>query len=712
MSPVAAFSFLIRSIAALALSLWSAFAVAGADTWTALPTHGGIVQALVVDPSNNNIVYAGTQGSGVFKSTDGGNTWGHAHGGFEDGDVQALAIDPTDANLIYAGTVDKGIYRSTDGGDNWLSINSGLDNLSVYKIAIDPNTPTTLYAATFGNLFTSADGGDTWTALGTPSGTGASQNLYDSAAYDVVVVPNTIPTLLVATHARGVFKYSAGAWSSVWTDTRNNPDPLINNVRALVGDAGADLAVTTDDSIFIGTQGLGLFKSTDGGTTWPTQVSNASGLTTTVLRTLAMLPGDTNNIYAGAINGFYYSSNGGAAWNEAATEMNVLAIAIDPSTVSTVYAGTDQGVYKSTDGGATFTQQNNGLLNLKVRGIAIDPTDASRRYAAIYGGGVMKSADSGATWSYANTSLASKDAITIAVGPRDDTSRIVIVGMDSSGAYRSTDDGATWDSIDPGLSTKHISQVVAELSTPGHFFAGTRAGFLVTQNAGEQMAEDVIWEPEIGGIAGDDYLEVNALTVDPSNPETVWGAVSSRGIYRGTHNPDESITWVPLNAGFTGDFVSAVVVDPTDSNILYAGTIGRGMFKTADQGVTWVQSTEGMGEKSVNSVVIDPATPTTLYASTDDSGVFKSTNSGATWVAINDGLEDFNVTTLALDTSTTPPTLYAGTDGDGLIEMQSTASSPAPALVAGGQSSGGGGVDPWLVLLSLLGLARRRVIPR
>lgn len=706
MSPVAAFSFAIRSIAALALSLWSTFVVAGADTWTALPTYGGIVQALAVDPTNNNIVYAGTQGSGVFKSTDGGNTWDHAHGGFEDGDVQALAVDPTDANRIYAGTADKGMYRSTDGGDNWLSINSGLDNLSVYKIAIDPITPTTLYAATFGNLFTSADGGDTWTALGTPAGTGVNQNLYDSAAYDVVVVPNTISTLLVATHARGVFKYSAGAWSSVWTDTRANPDPIINNVRALVSDAGADLAVTTDDSIFIGTQGLGLFKSTDGGTTWPTQISNASGLTTTVLRTLAMLPGNTNNIYAGAINGFYYSSNGGAAWTEAPIEMNVLAIAIDPSDVLTVYAGTDQGVYKSTDGGATFTQQNSGLLNLKVRDIAIDPTDASRRYAAIYGGGVMKSADSGATWSYANTSLASKDAIAIAVGPRDDTSRNVIVGLDRNGAFRSTDDGATWASIDPGLSTKHISQVVAELSTPGHFFAGTRAGFLATQDAGD------VWSVEIDGIAGDDYLEVNALAVDPSNPETVWGAVSSRGIYRGTHNPDESITWDPVNVGFTGDFVSAVVVDPTDSNILYAGTIGRGMFKTIDQGLTWGQSTEGMGEESVNSIVIDPATPTTLYASTQDGGVFKSTNSGATWVAINNGLEDFNVTTLALDSSTAPPTLYAGTDGDGVIEMQSTASSPAPALVAGGQSSGGGGVDPWLVLLPLLGSARRRVIPR
>lgn len=704
MSPTAAFSFAIRSIAAIVLSLSNTFAVAGADTWTGLPTYGGIVQALAIDPTNNTIVYAGTQGSGVFKSTDGGNTWNHAHGGLEDGDVQALAIDPTDTNRLYAGTADKGIYRSTDGGDNWLSINSGLDNLSVYKIAIDPITPTTIYAAAFGNLFASADRGDTWTALGTPSGTGASQNLYDSAAYDVVVVPNTIPTLLVATHARGVFKYSAGSWSSVWTDTRANPDPLINNVRALVSDAGADLAVTADDSIFIGTQGLGLFKSTDGGTTWPTQVSNASGLTTTVLRTLAMLPGDTTNIYAGTANGFYYSRNGGAAWNEASTEMNVLAIAIDPGAVSTVYAGTDQGVYKSTDGGANFTQQNDGLLNLKVRDIAIDSTDASRRYAAIYGGGVMKSADSGATWSYVNTSLASKDAIAIAVGPRDDTSRNLIVGLDRNGAFRSTDDGASWASIDPGLSTKHISQIAADQSTPGHFFAGTRAGFLATQDAGN------VWSVEIDGIAGDDYLEVNALAVDPSNPEIVWGAVSSRGIYRGTHNPDESIAWNPVNAGFTGDFVSAVVVDPTNSDILYSGTIGRGIFKTIDRGVTWVQSTEGMGEESVNSIVIDPATPSTLYASTQDSGVFKSTNSGATWVAINGGMENFNVTTLALDSSTTPPTLYAGTDGDGVMEIQSTASSPAPALVVGEQSNGGGGVDLWLALLPLLGLARRRAI--
>src|SRR6516225_7902247 len=79
--------------------------------------------------------------------------------------ILALAIDPATPTTLYAGTEGGGAFKSTDGGDSWTAINNGLTNLSVRALAIDPCTPMNIYAGTFGGgAFKSTDGGDSWTA--------------------------------------------------------------------------------------------------------------------------------------------------------------------------------------------------------------------------------------------------------------------------------------------------------------------------------------------------------------------------------------------------------------------------------------------------------------------------------------------------------------------------------------------------------------------
>jgi hypothetical protein len=125
---------------------------------------------LVSDPRNPYVVYAGMNGTGVYKTTDAGATW--VGGGA--GAIKSLAIDPRTPGILYAGTDDLGVLKSTDGGVTWSSVNTGLIShlealgvhLGIKVVAVDPLVPNTIYAGTVAGVFKSTDGGGSWTLTG------------------------------------------------------------------------------------------------------------------------------------------------------------------------------------------------------------------------------------------------------------------------------------------------------------------------------------------------------------------------------------------------------------------------------------------------------------------------------------------------------------------------------------------------------------------
>lgn len=118
---------------------------AGSDVWTSHGPEGGYITVLVFDPANANILYAGTTGGGLFKSTNSGDTWQSC--GLAGKTVHALVIDPHDPAILYAGIGFDGMYKSSNGGNTWTKI--GLSSASVYALVIDPENANTLYAGTF-----------------------------------------------------------------------------------------------------------------------------------------------------------------------------------------------------------------------------------------------------------------------------------------------------------------------------------------------------------------------------------------------------------------------------------------------------------------------------------------------------------------------------------------------------------------------------------
>jgi uncharacterized repeat protein (TIGR01451 family) len=257
-------------------------------------TAPSFTEAVVVDPTDPNVVYAGTLGGGVRKSINAGTTYDIKNTGLPVGvNVDALAIDPVTVTTLYAGT-SAGIYKTTDGGNNWVaqpSGNSSQQPLNVNKIVIDPTNPQTAYAATNQGMLKTSDGGNNWVAInngiflnGAPLQVVALA--IDPAHTSTLYLGLSVPTL-------GVFKSTNGGLS--WTNTSSgmvdtsdglNFPPL---VRALFVDP------TSTTTVFAGTS-QGIFKSTDGGATWAT--SN-TGLTSRNVVAIARA-GSPSVILAGA----------------------------------------------------------------------------------------------------------------------------------------------------------------------------------------------------------------------------------------------------------------------------------------------------------------------------------------------------------------------------------------------------------------------------
>ena len=161
----------------------------GGRSWTA--ANSGITPAciedLAVDPANSATLYAAISAggncpllSGVFKSNNGGASWTEVNSGITDLQVLSLAVEPSNTNVLYAGTRLHGIFKTTNAGASWSLVKSGLLSTSFgvshLPIVVDPLKPGTVYAGTVNGVFKSADSGMNWTSTNT--GFPASTNVF------------------------------------------------------------------------------------------------------------------------------------------------------------------------------------------------------------------------------------------------------------------------------------------------------------------------------------------------------------------------------------------------------------------------------------------------------------------------------------------------------------------------------------------------------
>ena len=306
----------------------------GGANWTQADSGLGSmateVFSLAIDPSNPAILYAGTLGGGVLKSTNAGQGWiGASSGLADDNIILSLAIDPSNPNTIYCGTAwsaffgHKGVFKSTDGAQTWTVSNFGLptDPDGYYPIIdvlrIDPSNPAIIYAGTnYVGVFKSSDGGQNWTA--------ANSGMEHALVNDLAIDPTNSTTLYAATGDYGLFKSTNGGVS--WTAINNGVPEL--RVNSLVVDPA------NTDILYAGTFSQGVFKTTDGGSTWgPINASLQCTLYAIDHLPLVLDPLNPETIYAGTLNGVFKGTLGGTGWtsinNGFPVSTNIYTLAIE-----------------------------------------------------------------------------------------------------------------------------------------------------------------------------------------------------------------------------------------------------------------------------------------------------------------------------------------------------------------------------------------------
>lgn len=389
-------------------------------------------------------------------------------------------------------------------------------------------------------------------------------------------------------------------------------------------------------------------------------------------------PNDTTIVYAGTERGVFKSTNRGGTWKRAGTgapwsyggSTTVYALAMPPSSSTVLYAGTNNGVFKSIDAGATWTGVNGGLTDLVVHALAIDPSVPSTVYAGTQAGGVFQSTVAGDTWHAANAGWTETNVTTLAVDPS--TTPSTVYALAGSAVFRGTDvKGAlTWTATKTGLGP--VKTLAMLLGPPTTLYAGTSGDVFESTNGGDSWT--VI---DTGHFP---LKNVRAIAPYLDNHNLRFYAAIGSEVFAGYGGG-----WTQADAG-SGIFpVNALAVDPSFPLIVYAGLDQGGASVTKDGCNHFASASIRLSAALANALALDgTTTPPTVYAGTGN-GVFKSIDRGTSWTAANTGMTFASVHALAIDPHTNPSTVYAGTD-DGVYK--STDGGKSWTTVNNGLTSG------------------------
>ena len=511
----------------------------GGRAWRSVGDSAGAqVDSLVIDPFNPAIVYVG--GSGVYKSTNGGETWSVTS---FPGGCLALAIDPVAPSTLYASGASltaaaKGtFFKSTDAGIDWIRIdNPAIDPTDLPIVAVFA-TPTGVFAATATKLFRSIDGGATWSAL--------------AASGTVVAYAPSEVTRVYLGHGRTVLvSDDGGATFAAHTDL-----PAI-----LSSQSKTSLAVhPTNPSCVYAATDDGLFVSRDGSTTW---TSSSAGMSTLRVAALAVDPASPATIFAGGPDAVYRTIDDGLSWSRFPTDDVVGALAIDPLDSRKIYACTQAArLYRSSDGGATWSPPVDSGGSPYCYDVAIN---GSSLWMPTVGGGVRRSTDGGMTWASTGIAAPSYALAIDATGTR-------VYAATNMGTFRSTDAGTTFS-----LMTSDLAEVLLlDPLNPSIVYAGLGCGGGVgAVGAGgirRSLDGGSTWQSTAGTLC------VRAMAGVPGGPLFAVGYGGS-GFVTST---DQGGTLVAGGEGIVGD-ASSVAAAP-DGKTVYVGTLS-GLFKSTSGG--------------------------------------------------------------------------------------------------------------------------------
>lgn len=557
---------------------------------------GRISALAAVKEGQRLTIYVGAASGGVWKSVNGGTTFKPVFDKEPVQSIGAVTIDPKNSKTIWVGTgepwtrnsvsVGNGVYKSTDGGDNWTNVGLN-DSERIARIVVDPGNPNNVYVCAPGKLWSDGDqrgvyrtpdGGKTWTKIlkGANGSTGCSMMSMDSKN------PQTL---------------YAGMWDfrrQGWTFRSGGEGPNAFS-------------------------GSGLFKSTDGGTTW-TELEEKSA------KGLPPKP-----------------------WGR-------IAVTVAPSKPNVVYAFIEatmprDGLYRSDDGGKTWValdrSQNMIWRPFYFANLIVDPRDENKVYKTDLS--LIASNDGGKSFS------------NISGGAHGDF-HDVWINPDNTDHLITGDDGGLWYSYDGGnrwwkgenLPISQFYHVSVDLDLPYHVYGGLQDN---SSWVGDSQYPGGItnsrWENMYGG---DGFW----MFVDPSDPNYIYAESQGGNIGRINRKTHEARGIQPLPQYKEGklrfNWNTPIHISSTQNGTIYLG--GQFLFRSRDHGQTWerispdlttndpmkqrqeqsggitVDNSSAEMHTAIYAIAESPKNPNLIWVGTDDGNLQITRNAGKSWTNV------------------------------------------------------------------------------
>ena len=651
----------------------------------------GRINCVEFHPSNSSTFWVGTAGGGLWKTTNGGNSWTSLteNLNIDVMSVTGVVVHPSNPNILYMATGDGygrdtysvGVYKSTNGGSTWAL--TGLSwSLSeseyIRKLIINPSNPNILLAGTSEGIYRTSNGGASWTL-----------ELSAGLTHDMEFRPSD-PDVIYA---------SVNATNSTNSLYRSIDGGLNWTLHATVSDCNrTELAVTPADPNLVMVVGSrasdngfrGLFASTNSGSTyftrstlpnllgWEVNGSDSGGQGFYDLA-IAISPVNANLVYVGGVN-IWRSTNGGFSWFLATRWANLSGsnapiVHADQHDIvfqnsSAMFVCNDGGIYKTTNGGGSFSDLTNGMAISQLYSIGVSQLD-NKVLSGLQDNGVKMRSAAG-VW----TDEVGGDGMNSFISP---TNSNVMYSCKERGnrIYRSTNGGGSWIDVAGALpgGGEWVTPMDINPDNGNQVYVGYQAVY-TTLNQGSTWAQ-------ISPFFSSENL--TTLKVAPSNTQVIYTSTDDR-LWKTTNGGNN---WTELSGAlpWSNVNISQIDVHPDNSNIVcitYSGfSNGKKVIRSTNGGSSWTNISGTLPNLPANCLTFHDNGNGSMYLGMD-IGVYYRDDDMSDWMLYSDGLP--NVEIFDLDIRESTGKLRAASYGRGLWETdvytQSSGCSAPTGLTA------------------------------
>jgi len=642
----------------------------GPTNWSLLgPGNiGGRVRSILIHPTNQSTMWTGSVSGGVWKSLDAGATWTMLPDFPAVVAVTCMVMHPQDPNTIYAGTGEEcffnnvegssnsavsqgaGIFKTVDGGNTWTQLASTASAPwnSVSRLTIDKYNASILVASTISGIWRSTDSGNSWTQRTTVR------------TLDVEIDPND-SLKYVAGRADGIAQYSIDG-GITWTNA-----PAFSGVTRVEVKYAKSTPGVVYASTSVGGSSLSVWRSTNGGQTYSQQASGVISTLAIYDNALWVDPTNANNVIVGGLD-ICRSTNAGVSFtkisNWASYQSNKTSAHADHhiivehpgfngTTNATVHFGSDGGIQRAANvftvtASSGWANLNTNLAITQLYGCCINPTSGVVLGGAQDNGTSRGTPTTGVTgW----TQPGQGDGSYCAADPTNPN--YFYLQSQYIGLLRSSNGGVSGTNISSGISETKPNFMAYILLDPNDanrlYVCG--AALWRTNNAKNSPptwsnVKAALNCPTSGPSDPPAHFDdnppcnISTVAVAPGNANIVWVGHNNGNVYFTTNALAATPTWTKVDDNATAlpdRWVSRIVIDkdnPSRVTVSFLGFAANGVWRSNDSGTSW-SPRSGTGVDKLPSVPVScilqhRVLGARLFAATD-LGVFYSEDDGLTW---------------------------------------------------------------------------------